>query len=226
MITKLTITPCNLDDKGTVTGPRTAEAFTVRLNPSNYARNFEIKYNNTRAMGTPSMQPKFNNSGEKNLDFDILMDGTGVVPPTSSSSTAVDVESQLEELSKVVYVLDGDKHEPNTVMLLWGSFKFFGKLSTMAVEYTLFKPTGVPLRAKIKLSFVQYVGAVEMAAQANLTSPDLTHAVDIQAGDSLPLLCYRIYKNSAYYLEVAKFNGITNFRNIKPGTRLSFPPLR
>lgn len=226
MITKLTITPCNLDADGTVTGPKTGEEFTVRLNPSNYARNFEICYSSTRAPGTPAIAPKFSNSAEKKIDFDILMDGTGVVPPTSLSSLAIDVGSQLEDLSKVVYDLDGDQHEPNTVMLLWGSFKFVGKLSTMKVEYTMFKPTGVPLRAKINLSFIQYVGPVEMAAEAKLTSPDLTHSVDIQAGDSLPLLCYRIYKNSAYYLQVAKFNGITNFRNIKPGTRLSFPPLR
>lgn len=226
MITKLTITPCDLDDDGNVTGTRSGEAFVVRLNPTHYTRNFEISYNNTRAMGTSAMQPKFNNSGEKKIDFDIVMDGTGVVPPTSTNSTGIDVDSQLNDLKKVVYTLVGKEHEPNTVMLVWGSLKFIGKLSSMSVEYTLFKPTGEPLRAKIKLTFVQYVGPAEAAREANLSSPDLTHAVEVQAGDSLPLLCFRIYKNSAYYLEVAKFNGITSFRNIKPGTRLSFPPLR
>lgn len=226
MVTKLTITPCELDDKGNVTGPKTSDAFTVRLNPSNYARNFEISYNNTRAMGTPAMQPKFSRAGEKKIEFDIVMDGTGVVPPVSPSSTAIDVESQLDDLKKVVYTLVGTEHEPNTVMLVWGSFKFVGKLCSMKVEYTLFKPSGVPLRAKIHLAFIQYVGPKEAANGANLSSPDLTHAIDVQAGDSLPLLCFRVYKNSAYYLEVAKFNGITNFRDIKPGTRLSFPPLR
>jgi len=220
LITKLTITPCNLDDKGTVTGPKTGEAFTVSINPSTYTRNYEISYNDTSAIGNSANAPKFKRSAEKKIDFDILMDGTGVV------SVLGDVESELKALRKVVYDLDGDKHQPNTVMLLWGSFKFYCKLSTMAVEYTLFKPSGEPLRAKIKLSFMQYMGPVEMAAQADLTSPDLTHSVDIQAGDTLPMLCYRIYRNSAYYLEVAKFNGITNFRNIKPGVRLSFPPLR
>jgi hypothetical protein len=226
LITKLTITPCSLDDKGNVTGPRTGEAFTVRLNPSNYTRNFEITYNPTTAMGAAVMQPRFNGAGEKKMEFEIVMDGTGVVPPTSPNSTAIDIDTQLGDLRKVIYTLDGEEHEPNTVMLVWGSFSFVGKLSTMSVEYTLFKPTGDPLRAKVKLSFIQYIGPTEAANAANLRSPDLTHAVEVQAGDSLPLLCFRIYKNSAYYLEVAKFNGITNFRNIKPGTRLNFPPLR
>ncbi len=226
MISKLTITPCNLDAKGNVTGPDTSKAYTARINPSNYARNFDISYNNTRAMGTPTMQPKFNNAGEKNTQFDIIIDGTGVVPPTSANSTAVDIDAQLDDLKKVIFTLVGAEHQPNTVMLVWGSFKFVGKLCSMKVEYTLFKPSGVPLRAKINLNFIQYVGPKETVAAANMSSPDLTHAIEFKAGDSLPLLCHRVYKDSAYYLEVARINGINNFRDIKPGTRLRFPPLR
>lgn len=226
MITKMTITPCDLDDAGNVTGTRSGEAFVVRLNPSDFARNFDITYNTTQAMGSPAMQPKFSSSGEKKIDFKILMDGTGVVPPSSANSTGVDVDTQLNDLKAVVYTLVGNEHEPNTVMLVWGSFKFTGKLSSMAVEYTLFKPSGMPLRAKIKLTFIQYIGPKEAAKAANLTSPDLTHSVEVKAGDSLPLLCYRIYKNSAYYMEVARINGLSNFRELQPGTRLRFPPLR
>jgi hypothetical protein len=226
VISKLTITPCNLDEKGNVTGPDTSKTYTARINPSNYARNFDITYNNTRAMGTPTMQPKFNTSGEKNIQFDIVIDGTGVVPPTSPSSTAVDIDTQLDDLKKVIFTLDGTEHQPNTVMLAWGSFKFVGKLNSMKVEYTLFKPSGIPLRAKINLNFIQYVGPKETASEANMSSPDLTHAIEFKAGDTLPLLCFRVYKDSAYYLEVAKINGINNFRDIKPGTRLNFPPLR
>ena len=45
-------------------------------------------------------------------------------------------------------------------------------------------------------------------------------------GDTLPLLCNKIYKDSSYYIQVAKFNGLNKFRNLKPGTKLKFPPLR
>ena len=226
MLSKLTITPCNLDDKGNVTGPDTSKTYTARINPSNYARHFDINYNNKRPPGTPAMQPKYNTSGEKNIDFDIIIDGSGVVPPTSANSTAVDVDGQLDDLKKVVFTLNGSEHQPNTVMLAWGSFKFVGKLKSMKVDYTLFKPSGVPLRAKINLNFIQYSGPKETAVKANTSSPDLTHSIEFKAGDTLPLLCFRVYKDSAYYLEVARVNGIDNFRNIKPGTRLNFPPLR
>jgi len=48
----------------------------------------------------------------------------------------------------------------------------------------------------------------------------------VKAGDTLPLLCHRVYKDSTYYLDIARINGITNFRNIRPGMRLKFPPLK
>ena len=54
----------------------------------------------------------------------------------------------------------------------------------------------------------------------------MTHVVEFKSGDSIPLLCYRIYGNGAYYKKVARFNNITNFRNITPGTKLRFPSLR
>ena len=220
MITKMTITPCILDKDGNVTGVEAkGKAFTVPINPSNFTRNFEIIYNNQRAMGTPVMQPKYSSSGEKKIDFEIVIDGTGVV-------TSESVDSQMKRLTSVVYKMVGKNHEPNTVMLVWGDFKFCGKLTCMSVECTMFKPDGSLLRVKVKLEFIQYIGPKEAANDANLNSPDLTHSVEVKAGDSLPLLCYRIYKDSAYYLEVARINGLSNFRKLQPGTRLQFPPLR
>ena len=126
----------------------------------------------------------------------------------------------------MVYTYDGTTHAPNHVRLLWGSLIFFGTLESMAVEYTLFKPSGEPLRAKIKLGFSGFVSKEEESLRANRSSPNLDHIVEVKSGDTLPLLCYRIYQDSTYYAEVAKVNNILNFRDLSPGDRLHFPPLR
>jgi nucleoid-associated protein YgaU len=39
------------------------------------------------------------------------------------------------------------------------------------------------------------------------------------------LMCYRIYGDPKYYLQVAEANGISNFRKLIPGTDITFPPL-
>ena len=44
-------------------------------------------------------------------------------------------------------------------------------------------------------------------------------------GDTLPLLCDRIYSDPSYYPDVARFNNLSDFRRLQPGQRLHFPPL-
>lgn len=217
MVTKLSISPCDVDENGTITVK--SDKFEVMLNPSSYKHEYEISYNQNQALGQSGAQPKFKHSGNEKVNFDLVLDGTGVVGSD-------EVKDQVASLNDIVYKYDGNNHEPSLVRLLWGSMIFFGRLTRMSVDYTMFRPSGEPLRAKVSLAFIGYVGSNEEALMASRSSPDLTHLVEFKAGDTLPLLCYRIYKNSAYYLEIARINGITNFRNIRPGTRLNFPPLR
>jgi nucleoid-associated protein YgaU len=95
----------------------------------------------------------------------------------------------------------------------------------MSVRYTLFKPSGDPLRAKVDMNFVGTMSRKESELVANQSSPDLSHTVIAVAGDTLPLLCDRIYGDPSYYVEVARFNALAGFRSLQPGQRLHFPPL-
>ncbi len=218
---KLKISPCTVDDSGNVTVDD-GSSFEVMLNPSSYSHAYSIGYNKKEAIGQLGSDTKFSGIKPEKVNFDVVVDGTGVV----ESSDASDVKTQVKELTDIVYKYDGGEHEPSHVRVLWGSLIFFGRLETMSVEYTLFKPSGEPLRAKIKLSFSGFMSKEEEALRANRSSPDLSHLIEVKAGDTLPLLCYRVYKDSSYYMEVAKVNNLTNFRDIAPGSKLHFPPLR
>jgi nucleoid-associated protein YgaU len=61
--------------------------------------------------------------------------------------------------------------------------------------------------------------------EENNSSPDLTHYRVIKKGDTLPLMCYRIYGDSKYYIQVAKANKLSNFRHLKEGEEIFFPPI-
>ena len=39
-------------------------------------------------------------------------------------------------------------------------------------------------------------------------------------------MCFKIYGDPRYYLDVARANRIDNFRKLTPGTRIFFPPLK
>lgn len=225
--TLLKISPCILDgDTGIIFLNIFKKAFEVMINPSAYSHGFTINSNQKGAMAQAAAAPKFNAVLPDKVGFDIVIDGTGVVELPNPGTGPLDVKTQIQQLKDVVYTYDGSTHSPNHTRVLWGSFIFFGTLETMSVEYTLFKPSGEPLRAKVKLAFSGYQSESEWFLRANLTSPDLAHVVEVKAGDTLPLLCYRIYKDSTYYTEIARVNNLVNFRSLVPGTRLHFPPLR
>ncbi len=217
---KLTISPCTVSNDGSVTVG--SEKFEVMLNPASYKHGHSISYNEKPTLGQLAPDTKFSAMAAEKVSFNIVIDGTGVV----NLPIPDDVKTQVQKLNGIVYKYDGNNHEPNPVRLLWGSLIFFGRLESMSAEYTLFKPSGEPLRAKIALGFTGFMSKEQEKLVANRSSPDLAHYVEVKAGDTLPLLCYRVYKDSSYYTEVAKMNNIVNFRSLTPGTRLEFPPLR
>lgn len=226
---RLTINICSVDRKSGKISLEEGKSkkFKVMLNPKGYEHSFTIAYTKDKGIGSSAPEPKYAGTNPDKINFKIWIDGTGVVRDRDSSNSEPlgDVKTQLTRLNDVVYKYNGVDHEPNVVRLLWGSMLFYGRLASMKVAYKLFKPNGQPLRAEVTLSFTGFVSKVEEALKAKRSSPDLTHVVEVKSGDTLPLLCNRVYKDCSYYLAIAEVNGIDNFRDIKPGQKLRFPPL-
>lgn len=219
---KLTITACKVDDSGNVSVDDSRQ-FKFTLNPEKYDHSFAISYSDKRAVGRSAVNTKFSGVEPETLKISTMIDCTGALGEADANTR--DVKTQLKELTDIVYKYDGDKHEPNPVQVLWGSQIFIGRLKSMTVDNTLFKASGEPLRAKLKLEFNSFMSNEEEALRANRSSPDMSHLVEVKAGDTLPLLCYRVYRDSSYYLELARHNNLTDFRSLEPGSKLHFPPL-
>jgi len=206
--------------------------FEVTINPENYSRTYGRRYSGTEeeggkdksAIGKSAAITKFSRPTPEKLSFSIVLDGTGVVP----DAVGVKVADQVLQLRKTAYDFVGDEHEPAPVKIVWGAGldEFYGRLTDLTVDYTLFKSDGTPLRAKIKLDFVQAMTEREESSLAKRKSPDMTHVIRVREGDTLPLLCQRVYKDDSKYLAVARLNDLDTFRDLKPNTLLRFPPMR
>jgi Contractile injection system tube protein len=222
--TQLRITAVSPAPDGTI-GLDNDVRFVTRLNPGEVKLDRGISYNTRAVPGQLGSDAKFAGVKPDRLDFALLLDGTGVVPKNDGGEPTLPVHQQLDALRKVVFEYVGGKHEPRHVCVVWGSLIFYGRLTTLSTQFTLFKPDGRPLRAKVALSFVGFLTRQQAQRAANRQSPDLTHRVEVREGDTLPLLCHRVYGDAAYYPEVAGHNRLRDFRRLVPGTVLSFPPL-
>ncbi len=214
-------------DSNEYSGAGTATC-TVQINPESYTHEHTVNYNNQQALGSPGTTLWFKGIPPEKVSFDIYFDATGAVKSGGLATFAkqATVQDQIKTFKDVCFTYNGSIHESNYLIISWGTLVFKCKLTSLNISYTLFKNDGTPLRAKVTASFEEAIDEGLIAKEANNQSPDLTHLVEIKEGDTLPLICYRIYGDSSYYMEVATFNNILNFREIKPGTKIYLPPLK
>jgi nucleoid-associated protein YgaU len=212
--------------------------FTLPINPEQFSQAFKVEYDLQQAAGAKGNDPKFKFTSPEELKLDFTFDGTGVIPVSNQTTKSSqprsfykDVVGQVQSLLNLVYAMDGKTHKPNFLRILWGNFDFGDKngfsciLKDLQINYTLFAPDGKPLRAKISATFVNFIEQVRRVREENKKSPDVTHIRKVTAGDTLPLLTNDIYGDPSYYLQVARVNGLVNFRRLATNTDLRFPPI-
>lgn len=193
--------------------------FTALVNPNEVTISYELEYDAAQGSGTTNSRMEFKSAKPGDLTLSFLIDGTG------ANGATVDVQTQVE-LFQTVTGYSGVIHRSSYLMITWGTLGVKRcVLKSASIAYKLFRPDGVPLRAVISATFSDNSDDQTRVALAQDTSSDLTHVRWVKAGETLPGLCFAIYKDPLYYLDVARANRVDNFRNIAPGTKLFFPPL-
>jgi len=198
--------------------------FSTLMNPEKYTYHYKIETDDNQAAGTSTVSPKFNKKLPENLELDFVFDRSGVI--NGFEIVPNGIMDDIDKFKKVILDYNGDEHKPNYLIISWGKLLFKGALTEMDIEFKLFKPDGTPIRAIAKAKFQGFVEDQLRAAKENNKSPDLTHYRTVKEGDTLPLMAFRIYGDSKYYLHVARVNNIINFRKLKTGQKIFFPPLQ
>jgi len=198
--------------------------FNTLLNPETYQIRYQISQNENQAQGTSATGPRFNKTLPEDLQLDFIFDRSGVIKGFEDQS-GEGIIGDIDKFKKIILDYNGDQHKPNYLIISWGSLLFKGSLKDMDITYKLFKPDGTPIRATVRATFKGFIEDNLRIARENNNSPDLTHIRMVSEGDTLPLMTFRIYGDSKYYLEVAKANKLVNFRKLSPGQQIFFPPI-
>jgi hypothetical protein len=193
--------------------------FEAYLNPQEITLSYEMEYDSAQGSGTTNSRMEFKKVKPGDLSLTFFLDGTG------ANGKRIDVQQKIEEFQTITGY-NGDIHRPNYLIVAWGTMQIKRCiLKSASIAYKLFQSNGVPQRAIITANFSDNSDDQTRVAIAQDQSPDLTHLRVIRAGDNLPRLCDEIYGDPLYYLEVARANGIDDFRNLPAGTRVFFPPI-
>jgi hypothetical protein len=195
--------------------------YSVMINPETIKWDRSIEYNEQQAPDSSSASQKYKSTPSEILSFDIVIDCTGIIDPLRTFMLI-----EIAALEKVVYNYNGSVHRPNFVKIIWGlGLCFNGVLTSFNTSYTLFAPDGIPLRAKVSLAFSEYVDPTTVAITDGDESPDVTHIVDVVQNVNLPQMCFKVWNDSFSYVQVARFNKLNKFRNLRAKSKLIFPPI-
>jgi hypothetical protein len=197
-------------------------SFEALINPETYTLEYKLKFEAEPGHGSSGKQLKYQYTEPEELTFEFLFDNTGIIDGEPRASVADDIKN----FKDVLIDYKGDSHEPRHFKMVWGQNSIFkGRVTEVAITYKLFASDGTPIRAIAKVKFKSSIEEQIRAAKEDKKSPDLTHIRKVKLGDTLPLLCYSIYGDPRYYLDVADRNGLGNFRQLTPGMDLVFPPI-
>jgi nucleoid-associated protein YgaU len=188
------------------------------FNPEKFSVSQQVYTQPDNRSGSTGSENRFGRITPRSFSFEFLIDGTGA----SGEKRIVELDIKLFKLT-TGYI--GDTHRTAYLIISWGTFIARCVLKSLTVNYTLFDSTGIPLRATLNASFEEYVTPQLELLQNFLSSPDVTHERTVTANDRLDLMSYKIYKDSKYYMELARVNNLNQFKKLKVGEKIIFPPI-
>lgn len=211
--------------------PANPPLFKVMYNPNKYSRQYQADFYQRRQLGDPNPQQVYSGIQNQTYNFELVVDGTNASPPAGlesfTSIASKNVRDRVDDFLKLAGAYQGDLHRPNYLKLVWGtSFTLSCVLASATIDYTLFNSVGIPLRAKISATFTEGVDPNQSQLINRPQSPDLTELQQVEEQDNLGLMSFEAYDDPQYYIQVARHNGLKNFRRLRVGNTLEFPPIR
>jgi hypothetical protein len=187
----------------------------VLFNPKEYSIQKSVQWEPHKAPGLDTPEQEFTSGNPAVLSVELFFD------------TYEDNASVKDHTDKIMTLalVDADSHRPPLVTFQWGDFTFTGVIESLAMRYTMFLSTGKPCRATANLSIKEAKTAKEQLEANPRNSPDHTKRRTLKAGETLALIAHEEYEDPAEWRRIADANGITDPKDVKPGTVLTLPPI-
>jgi len=201
--------------KAKITIEYSGQSFNVFFNPEEYTLN---KDNNFAAQAIPGLSGpllQFVNGNMRTLEMELFFDTT---------DARTDVRSATQ---KVVSLLDIDStlHAPPVLRVSWASLQFRCVLARVSQKFTMFLEDGSPVRARLNVTFNEFLDPDTEAKEVNRQTADFTKVHLVKRGDTLSRIAAALYDNPAVWRPIAIANNLSDPRDISIGQSLAIPSL-
>ena len=185
------------------------------FNPEEYSLNKDNNYASQAIPGLTSPLLQFVHGNLQTLDMELFFD---------TFDTQSDVRGQTSKIFNLL-AINADLHTPPVLRVSWGTLDFHCVLAKVNQKFIKFLTDGRPGRARLTVTFNEYLDAATQVSQANLQSPDFSKSYIVKQGDTLSSIAGNFYEDATKWRPIALANALVNPRSIIPGQEIQIPPL-
>lgn len=197
----------------------------VLFNPEEYTLNKDINYAQGAIPGLSGPILQFVNGNMSTLEMELLVDTLEAHPGSKlPHGPGEDVRILTRRITDLMEV-NPDTHFPPVLKFVWGSLSFTCVLARCSQKFILFKPNGVPVRARLTVTFNEYLDPEMEAKRVGRETADYTKQHLVLQGENITHLATLFYQNPQLWRPIALANRLDDPRRVTAGQRLIIPSL-
>lgn len=188
---------------------------TAMFNPEEYTLNRDNNFAQQAIPGISSPILQYAHGNLRTLDMELLFD---------TYEKGTDVRKETDKLIQLMEI-DAELHAPPVLVVAWASLQFRCVLTRASQKFILFRANGSPARARVTVSFAEFIDPEREAKAVKRQSADHTKSHIVAQGETLSLIAFRYYGDAASWRPIAIANGIDDPIALAPGLPLDIPAL-
>jgi LysM repeat protein len=185
------------------------------FNPEEYTLNKDNNFASQAVPGLSGPLLQFVHGNMRTLEMELFFD---------TFETQTDVRTQTNQIVQLLDI-NSDLHAPPILRVAWASLQFRCVLARASQKFILFLPDGTPVRARLTVSFSEYIDPNQESKQVNRQTANFTKIHVVQQGETLSDIAGHLYKNPQLWRPIAIANDTENPRALQTGQQLQIPPL-
>lgn len=201
--------------KARITVEHTGQQFDVMFNPEEYSLNKDNTFAAQAIPGLGSPILQFVHGNLRTLEMELFFDTT---------DRRTDVRNETQKVVDLLKI-DRDLHAPPVVRVAWGTLQLRCVLTRANQKFVKFLEDGRPMRARVTVTFSEFVDLEREAREVNRQTADFTKVYTVRRGDTLSGIAARFYENPTLWRPIAIANGIDDPRRLAVGLELRVPAL-
>lgn len=198
------------------------DAISVLFNPTDYQVSKSNQFSEVAVPGLSAPLLQFGRGNAQTLTMQLFFDTYDPRYADNRYSPGQDVTNFTEKVTDLMK-LNAELHAPPICQFSWGHFTFVGVVQQADVRFTLFMPSGVPVRATVQVTFKQFFDGKNETGL--LQSANFTKHYVVRPGDTLAAIAAEKYEDPKKWRPIADANRIDDPLSIYPGQVLIIPAI-